>query len=855
MYAENGRLRWGIVHGPLVVAEDGEKVLDVHLLELNGAEGREVEVQDAGKTLFELHEFLTLTDGTLAILSRDGIYSLENGRWKLRHRFDLPIVKSHGSPFSAFEDNEGTFWIGTHYGGLVVSSKDGETSHFRLPEESRRSNVRALMQDDAGSIWVATDDGLYQLRKRIVRSWTHADGIPEDSINAIIEGDGQRIWVAVDEAISAIDDGVAVSLYHKLPPDYHIHGVIINRLCNRDSESIWVGLQRYSKEEQVWLYELWQTDGETLSFVTAVGGRIQALHACRDGSLLLGTEMGLKRWNGSRLEEAVLPAPVSRLPVTAIVGVNDSRVMIAVEKGGLYQLAETTPACLVEHADARIGSGQIRSLSYDNEGRLWIGCGEAGLALWFENRWRSFDGMNRVLPQKISGVAADDGDGLWIASVTGEGLVRLNRDELMAWLSDPGVTVRTTSFDREDGLPSLIIQATNSPMTRDRSGRIWISTSQGVAAVNPNDWSPPRLSPRAHIQEVFVDDGLVRDFISGISDGFTEPPIVVPPGRRRVEFRFAAVEFASPESVRYRYRLDGYDDRWTEAGQRTSTVYPELPPGEYGFRVAATAGQGLWREEDSTLVISVKPLWWERRSAHILGGIGLTGLLYCSYFIRLRQVKERTRLQEDFARALIRSQETERQRLANDLHDSLGHELLVLKGDLDRAAVHDENDQLRPISEKAGAAIQMVREISHNLRPPELERFGIGPALESMAHATEAATGIHMDAEIQTLDRRLDPDMELGLFRIAQEALSNMAKHSDASEGKLVFRTTDDHIDLIIEDDGRGFDFPSEGRSGLGLVGMKERALLLGGTVECLSRRTKGARVMVSLPPMYRSPS
>ena len=237
---------------------------------------------------------------------------------------------------------------------------------------------------------------------------------------------------------------------------------------------------------------------------------------------------------------------------------------------------------------------------------------------------------------------------------------------------------------------------------------------------------------------------------------------------------------------------------------------------------------------------------------HVLIALLTGGIFVLAFLLKLRQLRARARLQENFSRALIQSQEDERKRLANDLHDSLGHDLLVLKSDLERGSTQrgDVSQRLLEWSGKAGEAVQQVREISHNLRPPELERFGLGPALESIARSTEAATGIHIDSDIEESPERLRPEVELGLFRIAQEALSNMAKHSDASEGRVVLRRDGDLVVLVVEDDGRGFEMPGTdvSASGLGISGMEERARLLGGRMECVSRRTKGARVTVSVP-------
>jgi signal transduction histidine kinase len=407
-----------------------------------------------------------------------------------------------------------------------------------------------------------------------------------------------------------------------------------------------------------------------------------------------------------------------------------------------------------------------------------------------------------------------------------------------------------------------VAHASFSPVCRDREGRIWIATKLGAAVVRPEEWRRRReveRPPKVHLQEVEINDRPVARYVSGAPEGAGLRGIVVPPGPRRVEFRYIGIDLTAPEEVRYRYRLEGYEDGWTEAGDRAVAVYPDLPPGSYVFRVAAAGRYGLWNEEGAAATLTVRPLWWERTGTRVLAVLVVLALLTLGYVYRLSQIKAKTALQEEFSRALIWSQEAERKRLASELHDGLGHELLVLKGGIDRElkrAGAEDADRDSALSAKAREVIHRVREISHDLRPPELERYGIVPALESAALATAELTGIELAIELDAPERRLRPVVEISLFRIAQEALSNMARHSDASEGRVVLSHTEATMVLTIEDDGRGFDPAGVERTrrgpGLGLAGMEERAHLLGGTWECKSEPGNGTRITVTVPMLFR---
>ena len=811
--------------------------------------------------------FFALPDGTAALGSRDGIYAVQDGAWSLRHRFDEAISGSQGAILAIRQDAGGNYWIATHSGGLLLSEVDGTTRQFTLPEEERRPVIRSLCIDREGSLWAGSRDGLYQIRSRAVRSWGSAEGIPEDEVLAVAEGSDDRVWLAIEEGVVPVlpDGSLESPLF--LPRDYRVGGVVIERLAPGPVDSLWVALRRFRRETQRWQYELWMVEEDGFSPVTTLDRQITSVHDSGDGAVLIGTHGGLFRWDGEVRSRVELPdlreQDEERPHITALTTDRGGRVVATVLSAGLFRREAGTWQRLTDPAAGDRQARNMTSLDVDRAGTVWIGCGRDGLACWVDGRLKSFAGLGALLPREITGVAADEMGGVWLTSTTGEGLVRLDRSELLAWLDDPATQPSTTHFDREDGLPSIVAQANFSPVCQDRGGNIWIATKQGAAMLHPDEWRRRRESgqaPQVHIQEIELNDRLVAEFISGAADDNELRTITASPGPRRVEFRYIGIDLASPDEVRYRYRLEGYEDGWTDAGDRVVALYPDVPPGRYVFRVAASGRYGQWSGVGAGAVLTVQALWWERTTTRVAAlalGIALLSMLYA---YRLRQIKAQTRMQEEFSRALIWSQEGERKRLAKELHDGLGHELLVLKGGIDRVLVKgevSEDGRAEALSAKAGEVIHQVREISHDLQPPELERFGIGPALESLAHATAELTGIELAIELDPPGRRLQPVVEISLFRIAQEALSNMARHSDASEGRVVLTHPEGRIRLEIEDDGRGFDPAvverTRGNAGLGLSGMEERSHLLGGTWECKSAPGKGTRLTVALPLLYRT--
>jgi two-component system, NarL family, sensor histidine kinase UhpB len=212
----------------------------------------------------------------------------------------------------------------------------------------------------------------------------------------------------------------------------------------------------------------------------------------------------------------------------------------------------------------------------------------------------------------------------------------------------------------------------------------------------------------------------------------------------------------------------------------------------------------------------------------------------------------RRRIRETAARAQEATEE-ERKRIARELHDGTAQTLAALRVQLRIArAVEDpktRNVLLERISADLGEATEEVRRIAQGLRPPALDMLGLAPALESFARQTSATAGLALDADLAPVEGLLSPEAELALYRIVQEALSNVARHAGAGTVRVRLSYSDRFVTATVEDDGRGFDVKGEmSNGGLGLFGMQERAGYVGGTVEIDSEAGRGTRVRAIIP-------
>ena len=211
---------------------------------------------------------------------------------------------------------------------------------------------------------------------------------------------------------------------------------------------------------------------------------------------------------------------------------------------------------------------------------------------------------------------------------------------------------------------------------------------------------------------------------------------------------------------------------------------------------------------------------------------------------------------------MILSQEAERKRIAGELHDSLGQTLLIIKNrafmgakmTADNSSADAQlgaaNEQFDEISGAAAEAINEAREISYHLRPSQLERLGLTTSIIEMIEHIAAASGIRFDSDIAPLDGIFSPESEINFYRIVQESLNNIVKHSDASEVKVTIRRDARAIELMIRDNGKGFEpnaspVDGSGSTGFGLTSIAERARILGGKHSIESIPGRGTTITV----------
>jgi signal transduction histidine kinase len=388
--------------------------------------------------------------------------------------------------------------------------------------------------------------------------------------------------------------------------------------------------------------------------------------------------------------------------------------------------------------------------------------------------------------------------------------------------------INSVSYGKQDGLLNIECNGGRQPAGyKMTDGTLWFPTQAGVAVIDPQQISINQQPPPVVIEKCLLQ----REDL-----GFREL-IEVKPGQENLEIHYSGLSFINPEQVGFKYKLEGLDRDWINAGARRVAYYSYIPPGEYTFKVIAANRDRVWSTAAATLKIVVIPPFWRTWWFTTLVGLAIAGSAFLTYRRRLEKMKRAHAAQETFSRQLIESQETERKRIAGELHDSLGQNLLVIKnramlGTIRSEENHELKEQFDLISTSASQALSEVRQIAYNLRPYQLEQLGLTQTIDAMIENSAAATSIRFTTNITPIDGLLSEESEINVYRIIQEGINNVIKHSNATEVRIDIKRIEQAIQITVEDNGRGFavERTSSSNRGFGLTGISERVKMIGGT-------------------------
>ena len=712
----------------------------------------------------------------------------------------LTLTEKDGLPTNRLTtlccDGSGAVWFGA-VGGIIARSYQGKISSLQTREGFHSEMIQSLFSDREGNLWAGTSTACLH---------RYVDGAFVTLPSGHTEAE-QMVWcVADDPKLGPVIGTEAGDLLRWNGKCFVPHPVIRKQFQGsplaylRDRKGkLWVGttggLTTFDR-------------GKEQQYPT---GAVLALLEDRRGSVWVGTSKGLFQFCDSGLRPL---SGVGKLPSAGVRSVLESKkggFWIATNGAGLVRLKPDSslgsPGCETAYTaytrGEGLGSNWILSMLEDAEGIVWLTTPGPGLDVVRDGVVRHLGVEDGLPDQSFLNVAEDDGGYLWFSS--NRGIYRFKKSDLIARMDGGKKRVTWIPFGIDDGMASSECNGGfQSAILRMRDGQLWFPTTAGVAVVHPavllmSEDPPPIVLQRISIER---EDA---DLHGGASINHR---------KGELEFHYAGLFLSAPERVRYRFRLEGFDQDWVEAGVRRTAYYTNIPPGVYTFRVMASVSDGIWSGIPVSANVMLNPRFYQ--SGWFLGlCVLLGGSIFAGAFALYRRDRERelrsSRLASDLTRAQL--QVLEMQLHPHFLFNTLNSIMVLIGKDPGMAekTIGRLADILRRSLDRGAAQeVTLGEEMEFLERYLDIERVRFGDRL--------------------TVERRIAPGVDDALVptMLLQPLVENSIRHGVSARrgpARIEIGATRENGTLMlhVRDNGVGLKGTEVVTMGIGLSNTRER--------------------------------
>jgi signal transduction histidine kinase/ligand-binding sensor domain-containing protein len=758
-----------------------------------------------------------------------------------------PIVNRHTSeagirigaePLCVLFDRGGSLWIGADQRGLrrVVDVTQPQRAVLDQPwarEELSSDRVYSALEDREGNLWFGTAVGLDRFRENKVVAYSNEEGLIQDQRLAMASTPDGSVWLVsyTSNTVQRFRQGRITT--SKLPAYSRSDTTrILSLYADGNSRVLFGGSFRLAEEA-----------GGKLSFINVPdiekGAMVHAIARDARGDLWITVWGGDKGGGVLRLRDGNWTDFRNRIHLPQY----RCRVMYGDPLGRLWLGFEDGEIAVYENEEFHVYSfgdglpgGRVLAITRDRAGNFWIGS-EGGLSHFDHGHFVTVTKKNGLPGNSVSGIVEDDDGFLWLAGTLA--ILRVSSQELEKALLSPSYQMQGASFDANDGLRGLPRQREPFPTAiRSTDGRLWFSTSEGVAVIDPRHLPRNIVPPPVTIETVKADDQTLQP-ASGLS---------LRPRTRNLQFQYAALSLTAPEHVQFRYKLEGYDDEWRGPVSAREVAYTNLPPRNYRFRVIASNSDGVWNEDGALLTFTLTPAVYQTNLFRLLCVVSGVFIVCVIYRMRVLQISRAIGARFDERLA-------ERTRMARDLHDTFLQTIqgskLVADDALDPSA--DPIRMRRAMEQLSlwlGTATQEGQAALNFLRTATTQTNDLAEALRRATEDGLIPSSMAVTFSVVGDAKEMHPIVRDEIFRIGYEAIRNACTHSGASRLEIELRYARD-LTLRVDDNGTGIDpaISDRGKEGhFGLRGMRERTARIGGKLTLMSSSNSGTEIKLVVP-------
>ena len=647
-----------------------------------------------------------------------------------RHRAPFKTLLADKAVRVMAQAADESVWAGTS-GGLY-RIHDYKPELYALGPQAAHSEITAVREDRDHNLWVGLGDGLLRVNKDGVSRYSVQDGLSGIEVKSLFEDRGGNLWVGVFGGGLEVFRDTMFTPFGK--PEGLSQNVVWSVTQSRDS-SIWIGTQSAGvnrlKDGQITVYS--SSHGFTDN---TVGSVIEA----HDGTIWLGKDSGVARLVNGKLiaapgkfpyhdqvhamyedpsgtfffgtrTEGLIQLRDGKYTVLSNGGGlsnNNVQTIIPSKRGGLWigtlgALSYFRNGQFTNYtAKDGLSSDQVISLYEDTDGTLWVG--SVGLNRFKDGKFTQYTAQEGLFDHNPLAILEDNAGHLWIS--TNKGIFRVSKQQLNDFADGRVSRITPTVFTDQDGMRSAECNGGSAPSGwKDRDGNLWFVTVAGVVKVDPRHVGAGTQPLQIHVEEIVADK---HKFAPA-------KELRLPAGGHEVEFHYVAPYFAGAGRVYYRYKLEGFDRSWVNADARTVAYYTNLPPGDYSFRVEATAQEAIQSRSETVVQFYLTPHFYQTAVFKVAAALAVIGLillgwLWAHRFMLRRQnelkhlVKVRTRELEAEKAELLEAKAALAQQAA---HDSL-------TGLMNRAAIYQVvEQQMRQTEREKTPFVVLLADLDH----------------------------------------------------------------------------------------------------------------------------------------------
>jgi signal transduction histidine kinase len=761
-----------------------------------------------------------------------GVRYYSGGKWSsyVVPGFDGARVRSH----TLYKDRSGSLWVGTESEGLY-HIHDGRADRFSIENGLSGKSVASIYEDREGNLWVLTEGGMDLFRDTPIVTFSTNEGLSATSIGSVLALGNGSVWVSNSGAIDILGPGG----FSSIPAGRGLPGQDVGAIFEDTGGRIWLGIDdRLMTYEHGRFLDLKKSDGTLLGHVGTTSAFIEDVDANIWAVISSPPQRSLLHIKDQRVIENI-PLDIRR-----------ARYLAADRAGGIW--IASSMGKLVRYRNGRMERVSltndetlltIYSLFVTPDNALWVATAR-GLYRLKDGDLKLMDSRNGLPCASVFAAIDDSASSLWLYAQCG--LLKISAADLANWIANPETKVAAKIFDVLDGAQPASGEVNQPRAARSSDGRLWFVTDRFVQMIDPARDYTNVIAPPVHIENLVADH---KSYNSQTS-------LNLPPLQGELEIDYTALSFIVPRKVNFRYKLEGHDVEWQEAGTRREAFYNNLGPGTYRFRVIAANNDGVWNLDGATLDFNIAPRWHQTTWFRISFLLAIALVIWMLYRLRIRQISRAISARFDERLA-------ERTRLARDLHDTFLQTIqgskMVADDALDEASSPARmRHAIEQLSVWLGQATEEGRTALNSLRSSTTEKNDLA---EGFRRATEdkltnGSTAVAFSVIGEA--KEMHPIVRDEVYRIGYEAIRNAYMHSGASRLEVELRYAQ-NLSVTVRDNGVGIDpaVVKAGKEGhFGLQGMRERAERIDGKLTIRSSPTSGTEITVVVPGrfVFRNP-